>query len=115
METAINENGSNTLVNVVKYSSQLENPNIAVSLYRRDYANEYSQNYILVDLQDYISDMLITTGREKEYVMSTTPMSTTTNYYTFKPNLITGTYKLVFKLYDGDTYVGEAFDYIIIK
>ena len=37
------------------------------------------------------------------------------NYYKIKTDLITGTYKLVYKLYDGDTYVGEAFDYIVIK
>ena len=47
--------------------------------------------------------------------MSTTPSATTTNYYKIKTDLITGTYKLVYKLYDGDTYVGEAFDYIVIK
>ena len=115
-DTAMNENKTDTLVSVVKYSSQLSNPSIAVSLYRRDYTEEYSQNYTLVDFQDYTSENLVPTKREKEYVMSeSNPMSTTTNYYKMKPNLMTGTYKLVYKLYDGDTYVGEAFDYIVIK
>ena len=115
-DTAMNANKTDTLVSVVKYSSKLSNPNIAVSLYRRDYTEEYSQNYTLVDFQDYTSENLVSTKREKEYVMAeSNPMSTTTNYYKMKPNLMTGTYKLVYKLYDGDTYVGEAFDYIVIK
>ena len=115
-DTGITENETNTLVSVVKYSSQLSAPNIAVSLYRRNYTEEYAQSYTLVDLQEYVSDTLTATSREKEYVMSASnPMETTTNYYKLNSNLITGTYKLVYKLYDGDTYVGEAFDYIVIK
>ena len=115
-DSGITENETNTLVSVVKYSSQLSAPNIAVSLYRRDYTEEYAQSYTLVDLQEYVSDTLTATSREKEYVMSASnPMETTTNYYKLNSNLITGTYKLVYKLYDGDTYVGEAFDYIVIK
>ena len=115
-DTGSTENETNTLVSVVKYSSQLSAPSIAVSLYRRDYTEEYAQSYTLVDLQEYVSDTLTATSREKEYVMSASnPMETTTNYYKLNSNLITGTYKLVYKLYDGDTYVGEAFDYIVIK
>lgn len=114
-DTGINENKSDTLVSVVEYSSRLSNPNIRVALYRRNYTEEYSQNYILVDFKDYTSSMLTETSKEKEYLMSTTPSATTTNYYKIKTDLITGTYKLVYKLYDGDTYVGEAFDYIVIK
>lgn len=114
-DTGINENKSDTLVSVVEYSSRLSNPNIRVALYRRNYTEEYSQNYTLVDFKDYTSSVLTETSKEREYLMSTTPSATTTNYYKIKTDLITGTYKLVYKLYDGDTYVGEAFDYIVIK
>ena len=114
-DTGINENKSDTFVSVVEYSSRLSNPNIRVALYRRNYTEEYSQNYTLVDFKDYTSSVLTETSKEKEYLMSTTPSATTTNYYKIKTDLITGTYKLVYKLYDGDTYVGEAFDYIVIK
>lgn len=113
--TGINENKSDTLVSVVEYSSRLSEPNIRVALYRRNYTEEYSQNYTLVDFKDYTSSVLTETSKEMEYVMSTTPAATTTNYYKIKTDLVTGTYKLVYKLYDGDTYVGEAFDYIVIK
>jgi len=33
----------------------------------------------------------------------------------FKNNLITGTYKLKYKLYDNDVYIGEIEKYIIIQ
>ena len=58
---------------------------------------------------------LTATARETEYEVSTSPTEKITNHFIFKQNLMTGTYKLVYKLYDGDVYVGEAFDYLVIK
>ena len=114
-KTGKNEEDTNLVTCTVEYSSKFTNPNIIVSLYRRDYSEEYSQNYTLVDLQDYVSDNLVTTNKEKEYLVSDSPEAVMTNNYTLKENLKTGTYKIVYKLYDEETYVGEAFDYIIIK
>ena len=69
----------------------------------------------MVDLKDYIANTFRETGREKEYVISDNPQGNQAYYLTLKQNLMTGTYKIVFNLYDGDTYVGEAYEYIIIK
>lgn len=107
--------GNNSIAVTLKYSSSLSNPNIALSLYRRDYSEVISQKYNLVDLADYVTTNLISTGREKEYEISTSPLESVTYYLYLKENLVTGTYKLVYKLYDGDTYVGEAYEYLIIK
>lgn len=109
------EDGSNSLVTVIDYTSSLENPKIAVSLYRRDYTEEFSQNYNLVDLADYFSTTLQPTQREKEYLITESPAAHVTYFLELKPNLVTGTYKLVYKLYDGNNYIGEAYEYIIIK
>lgn len=114
-DTGYTLDGNNSLQVHIEYSSALSNPNIAISLYRRDYSETYSQNYTLVDLKDYVSDLLTSTGREKEYVVSKNPLSSFTKYLLLKPNLTTGTYKLVYKLYDGDVYVGEAYEYMVIK
>ena len=114
-DTGKGQNGSNSIVSIVEYSSALSDPNIAVSLYRRNYDEVFDQTYTLVDFKDYTSDRLTATKREKEYVVSESPLDETTDFYTLKTNLQTGTYKLVYKLYDGDTYVGEAYDYIVIK
>ena len=114
-DTGKGQNGSNSIVCVVEYSSALTNPNIAVCLYRRDYNEIFEQTYTLVDLKDYTTSQLTPTKREKEYVVSESPIQKITDFYTLKSNLQTGTYKLVYKLYDGDTYVGEAYDYVVIK
>ena len=70
---------------------------------------------MLVDLKDYVSTILTATPREKEYIVSTSPLASATYYLMLKDNLMTGTYKLVYKLYDGNTYIGEVYEYMIIK
>ena len=107
--------GNNSVSVTLRYSSSLSNPNVAISLYRRDYSEVFSQNYNLVDLQDYIETTLTEKKREKEYEVSNNPSETTTYFLYLKENLVTGTYKLVYKLYDGNEYVGEAYEYVIIK
>lgn len=114
-KTGMNENGNNMVTCTIEYSSKFKNPRITVSLYRRDYSEEFSQEYELVDIQDYVQNTLIRTNTEKEYVMSNDPQATTTKTYMMNENLMTGTYKIVYKLYDESIYVGEAFDYIVIK
>ena len=106
---------NNSLVSTVEYSSALADPNITVSLYRRTYNDIYSREYEQVDLQDYVLDTLTTTNKQKEYSAFDNPINVQNYVLNLKQNLKTGTYKLVFKLYDEDTYVGEAYEYIIIK
>jgi hypothetical protein len=106
---------SNSIWTDIEYSSGLSNPNLAVSLYRRDYSDVYSQNYTLVDLANYVSTTLTPTAREKEYEVSTHPLAKSQFFVTLKDNLKSGTYKIVIKLYDNNSYIGEDYDYIIIK
>ena len=114
-KTGNTASGNNSLAITLKYSSSLNNPNIALSLYRRDYSEVFSQKYNLVDLSDYVTTTLDATSREKEYRITTKPLESVTYFLQMKDNLVTGTYKLVYKLYDGDAYVGEAYEYLIIK
>ncbi len=106
---------NNLLVSTVEYSSALENPNITVSLYRRTYNDIYSKEYEKVDLQDYVTNTLQAVDKQKEYKAFDSPSSYQKYSLNLNTELITGTYKLVYKLYDEDTYVGEAYEYIIIK
>lgn len=107
--------GNNSLIINTDYESRLENPIITVSLYRRNYATEYALNYDLVDLRKYISNSLVEFGKEFEYTAIDGPVSTNKLFYNLKENLVTGTYKIVFKLYDDKTYIGDDYEYIIIK
>ena len=115
-KTGLTLNGTNSILTNVEYSSGLENPNIAYSLYRRDYTDDYfSQKYNLVDLADYTTNLLTKTKREKEYILTENPISNVNYYLYLKENLVTGTYRIVYKLYDGDTYIGEVYEYMIIR
>lgn len=109
-------NNNNSLVVKVDYEAELSNPMIAFSLYRRDYTGVYSNQYTKVNLADYVTNSLSPTGRENEYIVSRNPLKTMTQFYTIKSDLpATGTYKLVYTLYDENSYVGEVYEYIIIK
>ena len=114
-DTGYTQRGNNSLLINIEYSSNLENPSISASLYRRDYSSVYSQKYTLVDLSDYLFIDLASNGKEKEYVISNSPTSIMQYFMHLDQNLVTGTYKLVFKLYDNDEYIGEAYEYLIIK
>lgn len=114
-DTGFTQNNNNRLIIDIEYSSGLEKPSIATSLYRRDYSSIYSQKYDLVDLNDYLIYPLTATENESEYIISTNPSATIRYFMDLKQNLMTGTYKLVFKLYDDNEYIGEAYEYFIIK
>ena len=114
-DTGQNENSENKISGTVEYSSGLENPNITVSLYRRKYDTVYSKKYELVDLADYVSINLDEATNKNEYLFSDSPKDVMNFEFNTNSNLMTGTYKLVFKLYDNDEFIGEEYEYIIIK
>ena len=113
--TGKNLNDSTSSIFNIKYASGLSNPNLRISLKRRNYDSIYSTNYDLVDLKDYISDNLSSTNNEYEYLVTDSIPASLNYYIHFKENLTTGTYKLYFSLYDGNNYIGDVYKYIFIK
>jgi hypothetical protein len=113
--TGVNDNGTNTITFNINYSSGLINPNLRISLYRRDYNEVYSERYNLVDLQDYVTNEFEETNLEKVYMLYNPPTSTMTTTLTLKEGLVSGTYRVVFGLYDNDTFIGNVYKYIVIK
>ena len=114
-DTGKTEQGNNSMSVNIEYSSGLDNPSLTMLLYRRDYSSIYSQKYELVDLADYINDVPSEIKNEKEYIISKEPTQTINYYSSFKSNLVTGTYKIVIRLYDDDEFIGQAYEYVIIK
>lgn len=108
-------NGNNSLVTNIKYSSALATPKITVSLYRRDYTSTYSKEYIQEDLANYVTNKLTPTKNTNEYLESDKPIAESTLFLYMKENIKTGTYKLVYKLYDDEEYIGDAYEYFIVK
>ena len=99
----------------IGYTSLLDNPNIRLAMYRRKYNTTYDTNYELVDFQDYSLYELTPTDNAKEYLLINGPSANNGFTYQLKNELLTGTYRLSFRLYDSDTMIGEVNRYIIVK
>ena len=114
-ETGLNETGTNAISANLEYSSGLLNPNIRISLYRRDYDEVYSTIYRQVDFKSFFSNEFSATSKENKYMLFETPESIMSTILYLKDNLTSGTYRLQFELYDRDTFIGEVHKYVIIK
>ena len=109
------QEGNKNMKFTILYDSGLSKPVIRMSLYRRKYDNVYDTDYELVDLNDYVSQPLFQTDNDREYILVSDPDTVSEFNLLLKSNVKTGTYKLEFKLYDDNTYIGSAKNYIIIK
>ena len=114
--TGKNKNNTNDLNFTIGYSGGFEHPRVAVTLYRRKYDRIYSYDYEKVDLRNYISNAIPSTGVENEYVVTSTVRATQNFTLPIKNgNLRTGTYKIVFTLYDGNNKICDMNKVVIIK
>ena len=109
------EEGNKNLKFTISYDSGLNTPIIRMSLYRRKYDNIYDTDYELVDLNDYVDQALFKTDNPCEYILIKDPNTINELNLLLKNNVKTGTYRLEFKLYDDNTYIGGTKNYIIIK
>ena len=110
-----NANGASTITYDISYNSGLTNPSIRFKMYRRNTNSVDDTSYTLIDAQPYFDNTLLTTGNQYEYKIVSNPNEETT--YTFRTNsdLVTGTYKMQFILYDDTSQIGSVEKYIIIK
>lgn len=112
--TGKGDNDNNAMVFTINYSSGLADPNLRISMYRRKYDEVYSREYEKVDIKDYVENDLLDRG-DYNYLIFENPTETQLLFLYMKENLMSGTYKIVFSLYDGDIYIGDVYKYIIIK
>lgn len=109
-------NDNNVLVFNVNYESGLENPNLRVNLKRRKYDQIYSLEYETVDFSDYFNHSYrLVNSDKKEYLITNNILDSQSYYMYLKDNLKSGTYKVNFLLYDGENYIGEVYNYIVIR
>ena len=99
----------------IAYTSLLTNPNIKIAMYRRQYDEIYDTGYDLVDLQDYVDQQLFGTSNQYEYLLIDNPNATNQFTLVMNDQLLTGTYRLAFRLYDNNTMIGEIIRYIVIR
>jgi hypothetical protein len=113
-ETGYNENGTNKINYTIQYNSGLHNPSISLKMYRRNYNSIDDTTYSVVDAADYF-DSLTATSVANEYLISSSPTEEFVKQLTYKTDLLSGTYKMEFKLYDDGAVIGNVIKYIIIK
>ena len=123
--TGLNVDKNNQLDLQVQYSSLLDNPVLTVSCERRDYGSIYSKSYEAVDLGQIVSEG--PTEKFDETTFTSNYMykvagkndlggaATKTYNYKMKTKVPTGTYKIVYSIYDGNTYIGSAYEYFIVN
>ena len=121
-DTSVNELNLKYNTYVVSYTTVLTNPNVRVSLYKRNIDNKDTTVYTEVDFNTLFSNEL-TSPSELSYSAKSTYEKmlkvnagvSNTLYFNFNDNLTSGTYKLVFKLYDNNQLIDEEFKYVIVK
>ena len=114
-DTGLNENGENEINYTVSYNSGLNDPNIRFKLFRRNYATIDDTTYSLVDAADYFTNELTPSGITNEYMVSDDPGESFNVTYTTGEDLVSGTYKMQFILYDDTAVIGTVDKYFIIK
>ncbi|HPE14799.1 MAG TPA: hypothetical protein PLT65_03055 [Bacilli bacterium] len=115
--TGLTLNDNNVLVFYFNYSSGLSSPQIRMHLERRDYTNIYSTMYNDVNLQDYVTNNLIPVGNAEDYqyLLVNNPGATFNMMLYLDTDLVSGTYKFVFSLYENGSYIGDVEEYVVIK
>ncbi len=107
---------------VVSYTTVLTNPNVRVSLYKRNVDNKDTTVYTEVDFNTLFSNSLKSPGEMSyiskssyERMLEVSAGISNNLYFNFSDNLTSGTYKLVFKLYDNNQLIDEDTKYVIVK
>ena len=116
-DTGLNELGENTNSYVIKYRSSLNNTNLRLSVYKRKINRYDTTEYEEVDHTTVISTSLARTMSSTYPYEVTIPFGTSPRSVSLEinSNAPSGTYKLVFKLCDGDQVVDTDEAYLIVK
>ncbi len=111
-KTSLNENKENTNKYNVKIISVLEEPKLKVEIYKRKTDNDTTTEFSLVPFNKLFKDTFDGTANQKELAVN--PEEDSTYDFVLADNLTSGTYKVVFELYDGDYLVDSDYEYVIV-
>ena len=116
-DTGLNELGDDTNSYVIKYTSSLNNTNLRLSVYKRKTNRYDATEYVEIDHTTVIATSLARTMSTTYPYEVTIPFGTSPRSVSLKinENAPSGTYKLVFKLCDGDQVVDTDEAYLIVK
>ena len=113
-DTGLNLKGDRTNRYHVKYNSQLNNPNIRVEVYKRAVDTVDSTTYNSVPFANLFSNNL-TIVRDNEVAINMGEDAEKDFDFTLQNTLTSGTYRVVFKLYDSNQLIDDETKYVIVK
>ena len=117
-ETGLNMNNSVFSQYTITNKSVLTNPNIRVDLYKRSTQNSSTTEYVEVPFNTLFSDVVTLSNNSAyphEIRINTSINGTTIYTFALKEGMPSGTYKLVFRLYDNNQMVDEETQYVIVS
>ena len=113
-DTALNMNDLNTNKYTVTYTSDLNNPNLRLEVLKRKTDDIDSIEYTTVPFNSLFSNSLVQVN-STEYNLDMGGLNTKEFEFALKDTLTSGTYRLVFKLYDNDQLIDDDVKYVIVK
>lgn len=120
--TGLTQDGTNTIMTTLNYESVLVNPNIRLVVYRRNTSSYQDTEYTEIPLAELFKDNLQTvqdyglqTTHTYEYIVTSSPRDGFQITHELQDALTSGTYKLVYGLYDNNQLIDSDTEYIIIK
>lgn len=100
-----------TSFNIV-YNGSLTEPNVRISLYKKNELTAYKQDYTMINLLDYSSDSLVNAETNKYFVDLLNPIY---NLNLIPSEFESNGYKYVFELYDGTNKISQIERYFIVR
>ena len=121
-KTILKNNTNTSITFNVLQNGVFTNPNIRVSLYKKELLTAYNQTYSIVDLSDYVTNELTNVDGNIYYVSSNPSYynGLSSTYNVFNINLINSNfeyngYKFVFELYDGNKKISTIEKKFIVR
>ena len=123
-ETSLNELGLNYNQYIISTNSVLNNPNVRLSVYKRSISDKDTTVYEEVPISNLFTNTFVdptsksqdyyATSEHEKLINITTGIKVTLNF-NLASDLTSGTYKVVFKLYDVNQLIEEETKYVIVK
>jgi hypothetical protein len=115
-ETLLNLNNSNTNTYLIKYVSNLSNPNLRVELYKRNVDDINSTTYESVPITTLFSNYHSFSALSNEVKLDMDGSGKSTVKFLINDSGITsGSYRLVFRLYDNNQLIDDDVKNLIVK
>ena len=113
-DTGLNMLGTRINTYHVKYASELTNPNFRVEVYKRGITTIDATDYSSVPFSQLFTNSLSTVSGN-EVSISMDNLDEKDFEFQLQTNLTSGTYRVVFKLYDSNQLIDEETKYVIVN